>query len=344
MIDVHDSLCFRFFSEILSALKSTNQHEKVLSLIVDRTVRLFHCQTCAVILIDPATEYLSVESSSGLSLTFCNAFRRQIATAAVGRLLWTGQPALVHEAHAEGALTAELQLEHPFGSCACMPIAVDQRPLGYMFVDSREPGAFSSQDLPVLQIFADLAGIAIVKARLFEENLRLDTIDHETGLEKYLPFLERLRLALERARAAREPFGVLLLDVDNFKQIVNTYGYEVSRVLLRELAAALREDLRPLDVAARYGFDEFILLLEGTDLERAVAAAGSIVQKVSEREFTDRKIRSTVSIGVAAYPDNGISDDDLLTTAKRALFEAQRRGRNMVHHFLREWYAKEPAG
>ena len=344
MIDLHDSRCFRFFSEVLSALKSTNQHEKVLSLIVDRTGRMYHCQTTAVVLIDPATEYLHVECSSGLSHTFCKTFSRQIATAAVGRVIWTSQPILIGDARAERELAAEVQLEHPFGCCACLPISVDQRPLGYLFVDRREPGSLAAEDLSVLQIFADLAGIAIVKARLFEENLRLDTIDHETGMEKYLPFLERLRLSIERAREVHESFGLLLLDVDNFKQIVNTYGYDTSRVLLRELGEVVREDLRPVDAAGRYGFDEFILLIEGADLERTVSAASGILEKVKACGFTDRAIRSTVSIGVASYPDNGISEDDLLTTARRALFEAQRRGRNMVHHYLREWYAREPSG
>src|SRR5512140_1766798 len=84
--------CFTYVAEILGLLRTTNQYERVLHLIVDRISRLIHCQTCAVVLIDETTEYLRIDNFVGLSHTFCNDFRRHIATASIGRLLWTGTP------------------------------------------------------------------------------------------------------------------------------------------------------------------------------------------------------------------------------------------------------------
>jgi len=341
MIDLANEQCFQSISGVISLLKSTNQHEEVLSLIVDRVVRLYHCQSCAVVLIDPKTEYLQIENSHGLSLTFCNEFRRRIATHALGELLWTGKPLLISEAAGEATLASDVRLEHNFASCACLQIAVSQKTLGYFHLDSTEPGAFSERDLPVLQLFADIAGLALVKSYMYQENLRLERIDKETGLEKYIPYLEKLRRALARAEEFNEGLAVLLLDVDNFKDTVNTYGVGASRELLRELGSVAQSHLRPVDAIGRYGFDELVLLLVKSSREEALSAAEKLLTDIAGKSFTSQGIHSTVSVGVAAFPMDGKSAEDLLTTAKRALFEAQRRGRNMVCFFDPELHARE---
>ncbi len=336
-----NELCFRYLSEILHSMKSTHQHEEVLHLIVDRVVRLYRCQTCAIVLIDPATEYLHIDNWHGMSLTFCNQFRQRIATASIGALLWTGAPVRITGLESGPTAAAEFRLEHPFASCACTQIAVDHRTLGYLHVDSTASNAFSEVDVQMLQMFADLAGLAINKTRLYEENLRLERIDRETGLEKYPPFLERLNAAASRAGELGEAYAVVILDVDNFKDTANTFGYEASRELLKQIGQLVKNSLRPIDAAGRYGFDEFIVMLENTDLEYALGYARSLLQQVETQRFTLRGIQSTISAGVAAYPQNGRTNEDLILTAKKGLFEAQRTGRNKVYAFKGEWYSKE---
>jgi diguanylate cyclase (GGDEF)-like protein len=340
--DIPTQQCVRFLSEIFRSLKSTNRYEEVLHLIVDRIVRMYHCQTCAIVLIDPKTEYLHIDNFHGLSLTFCNAFRRTIATASVGKLLWTGEPVVIAHAATQQELATEMQLERPFASCLAVQIAADHRTLGYLYVDSRETSAFAASDIELLQMFADAAGMALFKSQLYEENLRLDRIDRETGLEKYLPFLERVKASMARAQEFRENFAVMILDVDNFKSVVNTYGYDASRQLLKEMADILRSRLRPIDASARYGFDEFIVLVANHGLEEALSFAREVRKEIEEARFTKHGIRSTVSTGVAAYPQNGTTSEDLILTAKKALFEAQRTGRNNVFAFPSHWYATEP--
>jgi diguanylate cyclase (GGDEF)-like protein len=337
MHDIPGPQCFRYLSEILHTLTATNQHERILHFVVDRIVRLTKCRACAVVLIDPKTEYLTIQNWYGLSLTFCNEFRRRIATAAIGNLLWTGTPLVLSDSAAEPDTARELQLEHPFRSCVCVQISLDHRTLGYLHVDSGEPGALTRDHVEMLGMFADVVALALNKSRLFEENLRLERVDKETGVEKYLPLLERIQGAVTRAEEFDEPFGVLLLDVDNFKEIVKTYGYETSRELLRAMAGVLRTDLRPIDAVGRYGFDEFILLLENADLPAALTRAQAIRESVARHRYTAQEIHSTISIGVASFPQNGATPDDLILTAKKALFEAQRSGGNEVCSFRGEW-------
>lgn len=334
--------CLSALSDVTHELCSSNQHEYVLHLVVDKIVRLFKCQTCAIVLIDPGTEYLHIENSFGLSWTFCKAFRRTLATGAVGEMLWTGKPLLVTDSTADLSLSGELQLEHPFASCIAVQIAVDHRTCGYLFADSTIPGTFSPDDLCLFRGFADVAGLAMHKARLEEQNIRLDRIDHETGIEKYIAFLERLENGLARARHTGSPLALMILDVDNFKQLTGIYGSPTAVVFLQEVARLTQKQLRPIDACGRYGPDEFIVMLENMALEEAVTLAKGLVRAVHETEFTPAGIRSSVSIGVAAFPQNGASSEDMILTAKNAVFEAQRAGRNNVYHYITDWHAAHP--
>lgn len=326
-------------SEILDVIRSTNQHEQVLHLIVDRLVRIYKCQACAIVLIDRKTEYLNIENSYGLSWTYCKEFRRKLTTGPIGELLWTGKPLLIREPTSPCA--EEVRLEHSFQSCLVVQIAIDQRTLGYLYADAKMPGAYEEADIPIFQAFANAAGIALHKSHLHYENMHLDKIDHETGLEKYEAFIEKMRTSIDRAEKFNENFAVVLLDVDNFKALTKTYGYETSRHFLKELGELVGTHLRSIDAAGRYGFDEFIITLAKSNLEQAVSFARALARAVEEHLFTPQKINSTISLGVAAYPDNGKSLDKLLTAAKNALFEAQRSGRNKVFHYVSEWDAEK---
>ncbi len=330
-----------YLSGILGLMRSSNQYEQTLHLVVDRIVRLFKAQTCAVVLIDPHSEYLNIENSIGLSYTFCKAFRRKLAVGAIGEVLWTGKPVLLTHREDEIKLAEELQLEHPFESCICVQIAIDYRTLGYLHVDSKEVSAFSKSDIAVLQAFADLAGIAINKARLHDENLRLNTVDTDTGLEKYSAFLHKMQAGMVRAQQYDEHFSILLLDVDNYKTILGTFGYDTAIKFLRELGQMVHSKLRSIDACGRYGFDELIVLLARMEMEQAIDFAQDFCRQVAASEFVSNTIKTTVSVGVSSYPQNGRTGDDLIQTAKQALFEAQRVGRNNVFFYPAEWYASE---
>jgi diguanylate cyclase (GGDEF)-like protein len=335
--------CLQYLSDILHTMRTTKEYERVFSAIVTSAVRLFHCRTCAIVLIDPQTEYLTVACSTGLSWTFEKAFRRKLATGAVGKLLWTEREMYVKDSALEPELAEELKLEHPFASCACAQISVDVRTLGYIFVDSAEVGGIGEEDLHALHVFADLAGLAYMKAQLYVENLRLDRIDRETGLFKYITFLDELKLKMEEARDNNTMLAIFLCDVNNFKKIAQMYGYDCSRQLLKEIGAAARTLLGASSIAARYGFDEFIFLLPNTG-EEAIAQAEALADTIAQKQFTKQNIQSSVSVGVALYPQNGTNMESLLMTVKKAMFEAQRLEHGHIFHYPGVWDATtEPA-
>jgi len=330
---MNTTLCF--LSDVLHLATFTSQYQKVLHYLVEKVVRLYNCQTCAVVLIDNKTEYLSIENGHGISYTYCKAYRRKLATGAIGELLWTGKPIWINDSDTDSQRAQEVQLERHFASCLCLQMAIDHQTIGFLHVDCQEKNAFQEEDLHVLQAFADMAALAIHKSRLHDDNIRLEIVDRETRLHRYGHFLERLNAAMGRVRDTHENFALLLLDVDNFKNIVNTYGLENAKELLAELGSLVKDSMRHIDSAGRYGFDEFILLRAHTNLEEALEFAEQLKRTVQDTDFTPEKIHTTISTGLAMYLRQGQADKHLVQTVKQALFEAQRAGRNQVFCFDR---------
>jgi diguanylate cyclase (GGDEF)-like protein len=322
-IDVY----IKYLNEIVQTIKISNHYEEVFHRIIDSIVRIFKSQTCAVIIIDPGTEYLNIQTSYGLSYTFEKAFRRRLATGAIGKLLWTGKPILLKDSTQQSQLAEEVRLELAFGSCACVQIGCDARTIGYLYIDSITPNSLDENDLNVLQTFADLAGLAYTKAVLYTENLRLDRFDRETGLLKYIGFIEEVNRSVKRCKEFNEQFALLLSDIDNFKEVANTYGYDASRQLLREIGEHTRQQCRGVDVVGRYGFDELIVLRINTSSMEAVELAEKLSKTIIEKSFVNERIKTSVCTGVSVFPENGTDAESLVLAAKQALFEAQRKGK-----------------
>jgi len=152
-------------------------------------------------------------------------------------------------------------------------------------------------------------------------------------LQGHFAILESLDRELNYAARLRQSLTCILLDIDHFKKVNDTYGHQAGDAVLRAIANALQQEIRRYDVLARYGGEEFVILLRATALDNALLLAERLRRLSSELEFVfDQKNASvTVSLGVASFdPDNPKSGDDLVREADRYLYEAKERGRNRV--------------
>jgi len=138
---------------------------------------------------------------------------------------------------------------------------------------------------------------------------------------------------MDRSRRYGRPFSLVMLDIDHFKSINDTYGHLAGDKALRALAALIRGEVRPTDVVARYGGEEFVLALPETAGTGAVTLAERLRVRVAGHALAvtaDHTISMTVSIGVASYPDGANSVQKLLSAADQALYAAKSAGRNRV--------------
>jgi len=162
---------------------------------------------------------------------------------------------------------------------------------------------------------------------------KLSITDGLTELFNHRHVHELLREEFERSRRSGDPMAVAMLDLDRFKQINDTYGHPTGDVVLYETARIIRETAREIDMVGRYGGEEFIAILPGTDEEAAAQFAERVREAVAEHVFRDEanELRMTLSSGVASYPGEDVETPDLLLKrADEALYGAKEGGRNRV--------------
>ncbi|HZA97812.1 MAG TPA: diguanylate cyclase [Gemmatimonadales bacterium] len=161
-----------------------------------------------------------------------------------------------------------------------------------------------------------------------EELERLSTSDALTGLYNRRYLTQRLSEELVRSYRHKGSFSVLMADVDQFKKYNDAFGHPAGDEVLKKVANILLGSTRSVDCTARYGGEEFAVLLTGTSAEVASEVAERIRTRVEEQEFAGRKI--TLSIGIAEFPENGETADEVISSADEALYDAKRNGRNRV--------------
>ena len=172
-----------------------------------------------------------------------------------------------------------------------------------------------------------LGGTLLDNARLFEQVRRLAVSDSLTGLGNYRTLLNILEGEIQRSQRSGRPFALLLMDLDGLKQINDRHGHLVGSRAICRLGNVLRVHCRSIDTAARYGGDEFALVLP----EAAAGAAERVGQRIRERLVLDGEMpHITVSVGASVFPRDGQSIDELLDSADRALYKMKRRGSRAV--------------
>lgn len=247
-----------------------------------------------------------------------------------------GQPHLVGDT-GSGMLCKHLSRPLP-QAYMCIPLVAQGEALGVLYLSTPQggealPGGFTRAKQRLAATVAEQVALAMGNLRL-RETLRSESIrDPLTGLfnRRYMEeFLER---EVHRAQRGQRPMGVIMLDIDCFKQVNDTWGHDAGDAVLRELGGLLKAKLRIGDIACRYGGEEFILILPEASLEDARRRAEQLREavkrlRVSHRGQTLEPI--DVSLGVAAFPDHGETAEALIPAADAALYRAKAEGRDRV--------------
>ncbi|MHC4193203.1 MAG: sensor domain-containing diguanylate cyclase [Planctomycetota bacterium] len=220
-------------------------------------------------------------------------------------------------------------------NCIMAPLICQEQVVGVLNLADKVKGkGFTFADIALIELFSQLIGASIGNVKLFEKIQRQATTDGLTGLANHKRFYEILERELWRSRRYGGQISVIMVDVDNLKKINDAHGHRAGDKVIQQISRRIKECIRQIDTAARYGGDEFAIILPNTSLSDATIAADRMVDAVARSPITWKKeqIEVSISVGLGQY-DAEASPEDITSRSDQALYSAKQAGKNTVRIF-----------
>jgi len=321
----------RALLEITGSILGTLDLPRVLDEVADRLAAIVRWDNISIEWIDPATGMLAPLMARGVH---ADQYIQPWEPGEEGLATWViahGEPQLVPDELRDPRIRQFASTGDVEGSLICVPLHGRDGVRGAVSLERLGTEQnFDDDDFELVQLFAAQASIAIRNAEAYGAMEIEAQTDDLTGLLNQGTFVEWLARSVE----TQERFGILMLDLDEFKTVNDRLGHQAGDDLLRLVAAAIRGACRDSDRVFRYGGDEFTVICPATDAAGTVALAGRIRTGLNTfaLEWGQRRGAEhvSVSIGVATYPEYGPTADEVLLAADRACFVAKRRGRDQI--------------
>jgi diguanylate cyclase (GGDEF)-like protein len=335
---------------MLAALSATNEaimrarsRDELFQLVCEAVVEGAKFTSTTIALAQPDSEFLKVVATTGptadyiRTLRFSTSAQRPEGRGLSGTAFRTGQPSVSND------FQADLRTSHWHGSAtgtksgAGLPLMVGGKPVGVFLFLSSERDTFTPDLVELLRRLAENVSFALQNFDRADEKIRADqqiqylaTHDGLTGLPNRMMFNQLLEQSIKSARRKESKCAVLFIDLDRFKIINDSLGHSVGDALLVEVASRLRSSVRESDVVARLGGDEFVIVLsEIFDSDQIAMVARKVLSGlVSPLNLAGHDCRTTGSIGIAIFPDNGGDAQTLTKNADMAMYLAKEEGKN----------------
>lgn len=320
--------------ELARDLAAVSGLREVCELAVRYAVKALPCRV-ATFAVPTDQGNLSIVATHGYPLVLTEHLRIAPGAGVIGGVYQTGQPLRVADVSVVPGFERR-RSRYRTRSFAALPVTAGSDVLGVLCVTDRDGDvALSVDDVADLGVL--LAPVALALARERTERqaqvyAQAAIVDPSSGLFNRPYFQSRLQEELQRSTRQNTPVSLLMLDIDSFKSINDTFGHLAGDTVIKDVADILRSSVRVFDICARYGGEEFAVVMPGSGLDSATTIAERIRQRIQSYHSTDRalaRLRVTVSIGVAESGPLG-SVRDLIERADNALYAAKRSGRNRV--------------
>ena len=319
----------RLFHDAARALTSSLDLPTILRSILAQMERFFHPESWSLLMVDDEKRDLYYALARGVSDKALENIRIPLGTGMAGWVALHGEPLIVtHEGTAARLSTGDQQ-----HSAICLPLRARDHTLGVLQVTHPTPQTLTDDAITFLYIVCDYAAIAIENARAVTRIQELTITDDCTHLFNARHLAAVLPSEIERARRFNQPLGIIFLDLDHFKQVNDVHGHPSGSRVLAEAAEVITRTMRTVDLAFRYGGDEFVVLLPQTPGAATAAAANRLLVALRARRFLSPEglsLRLTASLGVASYPQDADNAAALLECADQRMYLVKNSTRDGV--------------
>lgn len=326
--------------DITKTVSATLDSSEILYAIVKKVAEITNAERCSIILIGKGSAGYVLASHEDPTLKNLRIDLRRYPE--IREVLDTKETVIIDDLAEDHRMERVRQLVNPLKGMGIMvvPITWREKVLGTLILRSRRSGnKFTDHEIALCQVIANVSSNALRNARIFEQVSKernrfrdLAITDQLTDTYNHTFFYNRLDDEFGRAIRYNLPLSLIMLDIDEFKRVNDTYGHRKGDKVLKEVAGVIKKAIRKTDLLARYGGEEFAVLLPNTPLQGAMEEAERIRQKVYNHNYEAfAKEVITVSLGVASLThEMVITASDLVTLADRATYEAKRLGKNRV--------------
>jgi diguanylate cyclase (GGDEF)-like protein/putative nucleotidyltransferase with HDIG domain len=277
-----------------------------------------------IAILDYSAKELVIQAEAGRRRS---ALGRRIALGEglVGQVARTGQMVMVNDVH----LNSPRPVLPDTASAIALPITYADQLLGVLYAESADPCDFPEEEILLLRTLADLFAGALHNALTFQKAQEQAITDGLTGVKTHRFLMEALSAEWKRSTRAGRPFSLVLMDLDRFKFVNDFYGHLEGDAVLQRVGSILEESCRRSDVVARYGGDEFVILMPETNADQAGQLASKLRSSVaSDPLLHDKNI--TASFGIAAFPLHGSTPQELIQVADSSMYLSKHQGGNAV--------------
>ncbi|MGA9639993.1 MAG: diguanylate cyclase [Terriglobales bacterium] len=313
-----------FLNNISKMAISSEDAEQMMIDIVREIQKNFHYDHIGIGIMDYATKDIEIKAEAG-STSQALGRRIAIGTGVLGKVARTGVSALVQNS-GPGQLPGVVPESR---AVLCLPIMYGESLLGVLNIESRSENAFAPQDVLILNTLADLLATALHNSFVFQKLQQQSITDGLTGIKTRRFFWEALSSEWKRASRSGRPFSVVLVDLDKFKEVNDSLGHLEGDLVLARVGRLLEQKCRQSNVVARYGGDEFIILMPETGIEQAQVLAERLRLWLATDPMLEEH-RITGSFGVASFPVHAFAIEDLIRMADAGMYIAKHAGGNQV--------------